>query len=182
MAKNIMLPKSALHCPLNNLFRKDISIGATIIEFAIILPLFLALVFGIIEFGVLLFEKAVLTDACREGARAGILSRYPRNEEIVKNIVFENVTKYCENNLISFKEDYIFSEENILVTPNNEILNYENDGKTLSDPQLIDSGETLSVEVTYDFEFLVFSNILSLVGGPFENGITLTAKSVMRFE
>jgi hypothetical protein len=47
--------------------------GASAIEFAIILPVFLVLVFGIIEFSVILYNKAVLTNASREGARFGVL-------------------------------------------------------------------------------------------------------------
>ena len=52
--------------------------GASAIEFAVILPLLLVVLFGIIEFGFVLYNKAVLTNACREGARAGIVSAFPR--------------------------------------------------------------------------------------------------------
>ena len=43
--------------------------GAAAVEFAIVLPLLLVFVFGIIEFGFLLYDKAVITNASREGAR-----------------------------------------------------------------------------------------------------------------
>jgi hypothetical protein len=52
--------------------------GATAVEFAIILPLLLLVVFGIIEISLLLFNKHVITHACREGARAGIVARGDR--------------------------------------------------------------------------------------------------------
>ena len=49
--------------------------GAVTVEFAIISILLFTIVFGIIEFGLLMFDKHVLTNASREGARAGIVMR-----------------------------------------------------------------------------------------------------------
>lgn len=47
------------------------------VEMAIVLPLLLVLVFGITEFGIALYRKEVLTNASREGARAGIVQATP---------------------------------------------------------------------------------------------------------
>ena len=47
--------------------------GAAMVEFAIVLPLLLMLIFGMIEFSVMLYDKAMLTNATREGTRLGIL-------------------------------------------------------------------------------------------------------------
>jgi Flp pilus assembly protein TadG len=44
--------------------------GAAAVEFALLLPILLLLVFGIIDFGRLLNEQITLTEAAREGARA----------------------------------------------------------------------------------------------------------------
>ena len=73
--------------------------GATVVEFAIILPLLLLLIFGIIEFGLFLFNRHVITNAVREAARAGIVVRIPRlsNDEI------ETIARnYCEQYLVTF--------------------------------------------------------------------------------
>lgn len=43
--------------------------GATVFEFALILPLFITLVFGIIEFGHAFYLQHAITTASREGAR-----------------------------------------------------------------------------------------------------------------
>jgi Flp pilus assembly protein TadG len=43
--------------------------GGAAVEFAIILPLLIALLFGIVEFGLLLYNKQIITNASREGAR-----------------------------------------------------------------------------------------------------------------
>ena len=47
--------------------------GQDLVEYALVLPLFLLLVFGIIEFGYLFLQYNTITNAAREGARAGIL-------------------------------------------------------------------------------------------------------------
>jgi len=46
--------------------------GQSIVEFALILPLFLVLVFGIIEFGRAYIVYVTVTNAAREGARLGV--------------------------------------------------------------------------------------------------------------
>lgn len=43
--------------------------GLAAVEFALILPLLLLLLFGIINFGILMYDQAVVTNAAREGAR-----------------------------------------------------------------------------------------------------------------
>lgn len=43
--------------------------GSAAIEFALIVPIFLLLLFGIVNYGVLLYDQAVITNAAREGAR-----------------------------------------------------------------------------------------------------------------
>jgi Flp pilus assembly protein TadG len=48
--------------------------GAAMVEFAIVLPLILLLLFGIMEFGRAWNVKQVLTDAAREGARVAVVT------------------------------------------------------------------------------------------------------------
>lgn len=43
--------------------------GVAAIEFAILLPVLLAILLGIINFGLLMYNQAVITNAAREGAR-----------------------------------------------------------------------------------------------------------------
>lgn len=54
-------------------FANDIS-GVAAVEFALLLPVLLAFVFGIINFGALLYNQAVITNAAREGARWGAIN------------------------------------------------------------------------------------------------------------
>lgn len=50
--------------------------GASAVEFAMILPLLLLVVFGVINFGFLLAQNATLASAVREGARYGSVNAY----------------------------------------------------------------------------------------------------------
>lgn len=75
--------------------------GNVLIEFAIILPVFMLLLFGMITFSVALYNKTVLTMATRVGARSG--SVYTINSD--DNTRISNATtaalQAC-NNLITF--------------------------------------------------------------------------------
>ena len=50
--------------------------GAELIEMAVVLPLLMLLMFGIIDFGFMFQRYVVLTNAAMEGARVGILPGY----------------------------------------------------------------------------------------------------------
>lgn len=52
--------------------------GANLLEFALVLPVFLLLLFGMIEFGLVLVKKNEMTSAVREGARYGIILTNPK--------------------------------------------------------------------------------------------------------
>lgn len=51
--------------------------GAAAVEMALVLPVLLLLVFGIIDFGRMLNAQITLTEAAREGARASVLGANP---------------------------------------------------------------------------------------------------------
>ena len=59
--------------------RKDGERGAAAVEFALVLPILLLLVFGIIDFGRALNAQLTLTQAAREGVRLAALG-YPAAE------------------------------------------------------------------------------------------------------
>lgn len=64
--------------------------GAAVIEFALILPLLLIVLVGTMDASLALYDKAVITNASREGARAGIVARSPpltdaQIQQIVQN-------------------------------------------------------------------------------------------------
>jgi len=128
--------------------------GAAAVEFAIVLPLLVTLVFGIIEFSILFYNKAMLTNASREGARAGIVFANPR---ISAEDITTVVTAYVGNNLITFGA---VTPPTVTVSP----------GAVAGDP--------LTVSVDYHYDFLVLPNFISSLVG----GLDLSAVTVMRLE
>lgn len=135
--------------------------GIALVEFAVVSPLLFVILFGIIEFGILFYDKAMITNASREGARAGIVFSQPGR--ISDDEIRQVVRNYCETHLISFDP-----------------------GSTVSIPDPIrtgdEAGASLTVTVSYPFRFLVFSNLIALVGGDIGNTVTLSATTVMRLE
>ncbi len=53
--------------------------GQTMTELALVLPILLVLLFGIIQFGVIFNNYVTLTDAVRSGARKAVVSRLSSN-------------------------------------------------------------------------------------------------------
>ncbi len=52
--------------------------GAVAAEFALLLPVLLTILFAIIEFGMMMYGRELVTNATREGARAGITQGPPK--------------------------------------------------------------------------------------------------------
>ncbi len=160
--------------------------GATAVEFAIILPVLILVLFGIIEFSLVLFNNHIITNASREGARAGIVSREDRFEDgtpgdpddpgdIVD--VQAVVNNWLANNLITFGDTNGATVDIEIVDGDPDtgsFINLADSGHAWVDP--CTSWECpLRVTVRYDYDFLV----LSIFGfGP----ITLDGTSEMRME
>ena len=68
--------------------------GASLVEFAILAPIFVVLLFGLLEFGLAMYNKGVLTNASREGARFGVVyATPPRTSGEITGKVQEYLTK-----------------------------------------------------------------------------------------
>jgi len=134
--------------------------GAAAVEFAIVLIPLILLVFGAIEFGVLLYNQQVITNASREGARAGIVSQSPR---VTPAEISTIVNDYAADHLITFG------------TNNLPTLNPDPPTGYAADAGF---GTDLTVRVTYQYEFLVIPNFI-----PGLNNISnMTATTVMKYE
>lgn len=64
---------SALRFRARGISGADRARGAAIVEFAVVLPLLLALLFGIIEYGWIFMLRQTMQNAAREGARQLVL-------------------------------------------------------------------------------------------------------------
>jgi len=140
--------------------------GAAVVEFAVVLPLLLMVLFGIIEFGLLLYNKAMITNASREAARAGIVydtdpatGNLNRLSEAEMRTI---VNAYCQNYLITFSS----TPQTVETTT------------TPAAPETMASGEYLTVTVTYHYDYLLMPAFLSDLAG----GIDLVSITTMRAE
>ena len=131
--------------------------GSSVVQFALISVLFFTLVFGIIEFGILMFDNHILTNASREGARAGIIMKIPRVTDAEIEAI---VNQFAEDNMVGFDPA---STLTTTVTPDE------------ASRTGVLFGVELEVTVTYPYKFLFLSG-LGL--GP----INLTAETRMRME
>lgn len=52
--------------------------GASAVEFALVLPLLLMLILGMVEFGTLFYRQAIVSWSSREAARTGIVQAIPK--------------------------------------------------------------------------------------------------------
>jgi Flp pilus assembly protein TadG len=58
--------------------------GAAAVEFALVLPVLLLIIFGIIDFGRMLYTKITITEAAQTGARAGAIFGQAKGEDQAK--------------------------------------------------------------------------------------------------
>ncbi len=61
----------AISLPLNVESRASSRTGQTLVEFALVLPVFLVVLFGLLDVGRYVYMNSVLSQAAREGARLG---------------------------------------------------------------------------------------------------------------
>jgi Flp pilus assembly protein TadG len=147
--------------------------GASAVEFAILLPFLVLLVFGIIEFGVLMYNQQVLTNASREGARAAIVGDCAKRKTDAD--ISQIVTDYCiepddttKKRLITFNTTNVPPSTTINPSPSDCTPGPGGSGLTI--------GDDVTVTVTYNYTFLV----PSLLGfGPTKQ---LVARTVMKME
>lgn len=135
--------------------------GGSMVEFALILPILIVLLFGIIEFGILIYNQQVLTNAAREGARRGIVQDTPR---IQASEINQTVQNYAANHLITFAT----------TKPTPDVTVTVNGAASVCGA----FADNLSVRVTYDYAFLVIPNFITGIGNPYQ----LTSVSVMKCE
>ncbi len=140
--------------------------GASAVEFAIILPILVVLLFGIIEFGIYIYDTSVITNASREGARYGVLYNVdPTTQEY---------TPYTAAEI----QDHVLNDPTS-GTLSSKLITL---GSAAAVPTVASAwspsataGSELSVTVSYPFSFLVLPNFIATPG-------PISATTVMRME
>jgi Flp pilus assembly protein TadG len=131
--------------------------GAELIEFALVLPLLLLMVAGIIDFGFMFQRYEVVTNAAREGARMASLPGYTADD------VTERVESYLASGGL----------------PDSSAVSVVWAPATLASGRTVN---TATVGVDYFHQWSIIGPIASLVGGSGWTSINLRGQSVMRVE
>lgn len=138
--------------------------GAALIEFALIIPVLLALVIGIMEFGWLVKNNLTVANAAREGARVASLGK-PTTEVLTR---IQNSTKPLSVSAPDGSVDMKWSD-------NNGADNYPNTVSDSAGQNSVVSGKLIKITVRSKFK--------PLTGFfPFLNNRTMSAYATMRRE
>jgi len=127
--------------------------GAVAAEFALLLPVLLMILFGIIEFGMMMYGREIVTNAAREGARAGIVQGPP---------------KRTKTEILNISDTYLTS-----TGINTADVDFDTIGEGLSNPN------TLTVTAQYRYWFLI-PYIPAVTG--ISNPLVINTQAVMRHE
>jgi Flp pilus assembly protein TadG len=127
--------------------------GASAVELALLLPLLLLMLDGVLEFGLILHNQSVLTSAANAAARAGIVQASPKLSETQIAAI---ATNYCTDRLMAWG------------TPN---------APTVSVVQSVDASypNPLRVTVRYTVKGLIVGGVLAA----FQSNPVLSATTVM---
>ena len=141
--------------------------GAELIEFALIFPLLLLVLLGMIDFGFLFQRYEVLTNATREGARMAILPGYDADD--VK-------TRICE-----------FLTNGGVPTTGCPGATPTHPAVTVTDTTIaLGAGVTpvqaKQVQLAYTHNFMFVGPIIGLMGGSWTNTKVITTVATMRTE
>jgi Flp pilus assembly protein TadG len=129
--------------------------GAELIEFAIVMPMFLFLLAGIFDFGMMFRTFEVVTNAAREGARVGVLPGYAAED------IEDRVDAYMA--VSGLTGAYTVTVANTPVATGAGTFTAR------------------AVTVNYTYQFVVLGPIAGFFGGSFTT-MPLQAVSVMRTE
>jgi Flp pilus assembly protein TadG len=133
--------------------------GAELVEMALILPILLVVIAGIIDFALMFQAAEVVTNAAREGARVRVLPGY--NDIDVQTRV-----------------DEYLAASSLTGWHNTVVLGFTIGGGGGGAP----ASNGVEVNVAYQHRFIALGPILALVRGSFASAITLNATSRMRME
>lgn len=138
---------------------RETDAGQTLVEFSLILPLMLLMLFALVDFGRGFYTWLVVTNAAREGARAGATQL---DVAAIEGKVYD-----------SFCSDYSSGDCGLDETKLS--IAVTNAQGTRGDP--------VEVDLTYDFQFVTpMGDILVLLGGSSLASPSITAHSSMRLE
>ena len=136
--------------------------GAELIELAMVLPLLLLLIGGIVDFAFMFQAFEVLNNAAREGARVAVLPGYDPFRDPRHRV-----------------DEYVRAAG----LPNQAITSIRRVALAAGGGSPITSSFGYEITVTYPHQFTILGPLMSLArAGSIGDNVTLTARSTMRAE
>jgi Flp pilus assembly protein TadG len=147
--------------------------GTATVEFALVLPLLMALLFGIIEFGFLFKDQLTLQQAAREGSRTAAVGRLCSevNARIVASASTLTTASLTYDKMYRTYASGVWSAWTTL-----------GDRTDTSGQNNAPQGAQIRVRAHYVHQFLTGSLFARLIGRPGATSLTLNAEMVMRRE
>ena len=150
--------------------------GGIAVEFAIIIPVFLLLVFGIVDFGHAWYMDHLMSNASREGARYG--TRYMTdslNQRVMPQGLTPSISDYILHNSAENGGqggvgllDLLPADSTPAVTPSGR-------GWTETNPTIL-ANKDLTVTVTATKNWLVIGNLIPFLGSSVNLSVSTTMK------
>jgi Flp pilus assembly protein TadG len=144
------------------------------VEFAIILPVLVLLVFGIIDFGHAWYLRHVMSDACREGVRYGTRYRTDgANHRILPSNLSPTITNYILNNSAENGGNGGWGLTGLLPTDANPTVNLSGPAATETNPSIL-AGEDLTVTVNAQKTWFILGSLIPGFGSHANLSVTTT--------
>ena len=140
------------------MWQTDGDTGQDLMEYALVLPLFLLLVLGVIEFSLLFYQYNVVANAAREGARSGIVME---SDSCSTTCLKNRISSAARANTVGLEADKLTVTSQLGTTPS------------------LYGVAQVTVTVTYQAHFLT-KTLIKAVGGKGE--VTLKSTAVMQRE
>jgi Flp pilus assembly protein TadG len=135
--------------------------GAAAVEMVLVIPVFLVLIAGVVDFGYVFYTKQIMTAASREGARYG--TKYHTNASgghILPNALSPSITNYITSNYSS-------------LLPSAPTVTPSGSGYTSGV-----AGDDLKVEVSLTYNWLMVGTFIPGLG----SSINLNTSTTMKVE
>jgi len=146
--------------PIKRLLRRmrNTEAGQALVEFTMILPIFLMLLFGLVDFGRGFYTWLLVTNAAREGAR---IAAVQSDSNTIDQRIYDS---FCDNYPSSCGIDHTK-----LTIQKTNVLG----------PR----GEPVEIDLTYDFDYATpIGDLIFILSGGTLTAPTITAHSSMRLE
>jgi len=144
---------------------RNTELGQSLVEFSMVLPIFLVLIFGLVDFGRAFYAWLIVTEAAREGARAAAVQG---DASTVNSKIYASFCSGTGSPPPSSSCGIDDSSSVFQITTGN-----------LQGTR----GQETTVDITYTFSFVTpIGGLLQLIGGSNLSAPAITAHSAMRLE